>query len=111
MFDSGQSGQRASSAQLVDHQLRLQGKWLITTAKSVHNELMSLEGIANGDLPIESFDCTALESIDLAGIQLLIATRKSLHRTNAAGIHWDANTHEWLSLCDLVSPSASPAAC
>ncbi len=111
MFDSGQSGHRASSAQLVDHQLRLHGKWLITSAKSVHNELMTLEGIATGDASIESLDCTPLESIDLAGIQLLISIRKSLLRASSVGIQCDANTHEWLTLCDLVTPSPSPAAC
>ncbi len=110
MFDSDQAGHRASSAQLVDRQLRLNGKWSVTSARSVHSDLMAVDGIASGDSLIDSIDCTEITEIDLAGIQLLLSARKSLSADGAAPIVSNANTHEWLSLCGLAAVSPTSAA-
>ena len=110
MFDSDLPGQRASTSSITDQQLRLRGKWLINSAKSVHADLLGLDGIASGDALLESIDCTQIESIDLAGIQLLLSIRKSQGSSRSVPIRADENTREWLSLCEVVEPALLPAA-
>ncbi len=106
MFDSSQLGSQPSNSQIIHKQLCLQGKWLITTARSVHQDLLALDDLLHSDAAIEGIDCTQVDAIDLAGIQLLIAIKKQ-HTASPLAVQGNAQTQEWLSLCGLAEPLVS----
>ncbi len=83
-----------------ENHLVLSGQWIVREAKRLHAEILSLQ-LGSQAAQLVAIDCRRIESLDLAGIQLVLAVRKKLGTATPVAIDTDTSTNNWFGLCGV----------
>lgn len=92
------------AALTTDNRLALSGQWEVRAASSLHTELVELRSEIHGDLP-SVIDGRQIDKIDLAGIQLVLATRKSMDASTPIELDAETSSSFWFGLCGVGEPN------
>lgn len=102
MGDSAETTKRAVLTS--DNRLTLNGEWEVRGASSLHTELVGLRAEIQGDLP-SAIDCRQIEKVDLAGIQLVLASKKSMAADIPIELDAETSSGFWFGLCGVGEPN------
>lgn len=84
-----------------ENRLALSGKWGVQQAKRLHTELQAaLSSEENATL--NAIDCTRIDNVDLAGIQLILAAKGS--QDVQVELDHETSTAKWFGLCGVGQP-------
>ena len=86
----------------TEGRLALNGNWGVQQAKRLHDELRDAMACSEEGASLSTIDCTRIGTIDLAGIQLIMAAKDG--QKVEIEVDSETSTAKWFGLCGVGKP-------